>query len=149
MYRPFASAAASLSASSFLDVESMIRGLTQDLCTAFNTGNYDQGAALFATDGQLMAPNREAAQGLKAIERLMRDLGEDGQHDLRFETSQITLSGDMAVEVGRYTAAISQGNGTTTPQRGKYLRVWRRLGAWLIVADSWNSNLPVVKEQKI
>jgi hypothetical protein len=59
MYRPFASAAASSSA--FLDVESTIRGLTQDLCLAFNTGNYDQWAACFASDGQMMAPNREPA----------------------------------------------------------------------------------------
>ena len=31
----------------FLDVESVIRGLTQDYCTAFNTGNYDQVASLY------------------------------------------------------------------------------------------------------
>jgi hypothetical protein len=53
----------------------------------------------------------------------------------------------MAVEIGRYTAAISQGNGTTVPQRGKYLRAWRRLGAWLVIADCWNSNLVLGKER--
>jgi ketosteroid isomerase-like protein len=147
MYRPFAaSTAPSPITSSFLDVESTIRGLTQDLCTAFNTGNYDQWALLFANDAQLMPPNHEPVQGLKAIERVMRKLGEAGQHDLRFETGQITLAGDMAFEVGRYTSALSQGNGTTVPQRGKYLRVWRRLGAWLIVAECWNSNLPLGKD---
>jgi uncharacterized protein (TIGR02246 family) len=147
MYRPFASATASAISSSFLDVESTIRGLTQDLCTAFNTGNYDQWALLFATEAQLMPPNHEPVHGLKAIERMMRELGEAGHHDLRFETAQITLAGDMAIEIGRYTAAISQGNGTTVPQRGKYLRAWRRLGAWLIVAECWNSNSPLGKEQ--
>jgi uncharacterized protein (TIGR02246 family) len=146
MYRPFASATASAVASPFMDVESTIRGLTQDLCTAFNTGNYDQWAALFASDSQLMPPNHEAVQGLKAIERMMRELGEAGHHDLRFETAQITLAGDTAIEIGRYTAAISQSNGTSVPLRGKYLRAWRRLGAWLIVADCWNSNLPLIKE---
>ena len=50
MYRSFASATASASPSPFVDVDSTIRGLTQDLCTAFNTGNYDQWAALFASD---------------------------------------------------------------------------------------------------
>jgi uncharacterized protein (TIGR02246 family) len=147
MYRSFASATASASPSPFVDVDSTIRGLTQDLCTAFNTGNYDQWAALFASDAQLMPPNHEPVQGLKAIERVMRELGEAGHHDLRFETAQIILTGDVAVEIGRYTAAISQGNGTTVAQRGKYLRAWRRLGAWLIVADCWNSNLPLGKGQ--
>ena len=146
MYRPFASATASVSTSSFLDVKSTIRGLTQDLCTAFNTGNYDQWAALFASDGQLMPPNHEPVQGLKAIERVMRELGEAGHHDMRFETAEITLASDMAVEIGRYTSAISLGNGMTVSQRGKYVRIWRRLGVWLIVADCWNSNLPLGKQ---
>src|ERR1035438_9080989 len=94
MYRPYGSALAS--SNSFPDVESTIRGLSQDLCTAFNTGNYDQWAVLFASDAQLMPPNHEPVQGLKAIERVMRELGEAGHHDLRFETAQITLAGDMA-----------------------------------------------------
>jgi ketosteroid isomerase-like protein len=147
MYRPYSGAAASATASSFLDVESTIRGLTQDLCTAFNTGNYDQWAALFAIDGYVMPPNHEAASGLKAIERVIRELGEKGCHDLRFETLQITPSGDTAIEIGKYTVARSLENGTTSLQRGKYLRVWRRLGAWLIVADCWNSNLPLADEK--
>jgi uncharacterized protein (TIGR02246 family) len=143
MYRPFASVPAS--SSSLLDVDSTIRGLSQDLCTAFNTGNYDQWAALFASDGQLMPPHLEPAEGPKAIERVMRNLGESGYHDLRFETVRVENSGDMAVEIGRYTLAMSQDNGTEVAQRGKYLHVWRRLGAWLIIADCWNSNTPQVK----
>src|SRR5208337_1086890 len=41
------------------DVESTIRGLTQDFCTAFNTGNYDQVARLYASDGVFMVSHRE------------------------------------------------------------------------------------------
>jgi ketosteroid isomerase-like protein len=143
MYRPYASAAANSSA--FLDVDATIRGLTQDFCTAFNTGNYDQGAALFSLDGVFMPPNRELTQGPKAVERTLRELGELGHQDLRFETVRIDHSGDMATEVGRLTVAIAQANGTTVVDRGKYLRAWRRLGAWLITADCWNSNLPLGK----
>jgi len=139
MYRPYASAAAS--SNPIVDVESTIRGLSKDFCTAFNTGNYDHGAALFAADGQYMPPNSEPTEGSKPIERKMRQLGEAGYHDLRFETARIVHSGDMAVETGRYTVAISQANGTTVAERGKYLRAWRRLGAWLIIAECWNSNV--------
>src|ERR1700726_1964004 len=87
MYRPYASAAAS--SDPFPDVESTIRGLSQDLSMAFNTGNYDQAAALFASDGQYMPPNREPSQGSKAVERMMREFGELGYQDLRFETIRI------------------------------------------------------------
>lgn len=140
MYRPFGSGVHSQSL--FIDVESTIRGLTQDYSTAFNTGNYEQVAELFAADGLFMPPHREAAQGPKAIERVLRDDGETGYQDLRLETTRVDNSGDMAVEIGRYTVAIRQGNGTTLADRGKFIHAWRRLGVWLMVAACWSSDLP-------
>jgi len=139
MYRPMSSSVPN--SGPFLDVDSQIRGLTQDYCTAFNTGNYDHAAQLFAADGLLMAAHREPAQGPKAIERLLRTYGENGYQDLRLETTQVEYSGDMAIEIGRYTLAIRQDNGTCVGDRGKFVHAWRRFGSWLIVADSWSSNL--------
>ena len=98
MYRPPLT-----SANPLLDAESTIRGLTQDLCTAFNTGNYDQAAALFASDGTLMLSHRESSQGTKAIERMLRQYSDSGYQNLRFETTRLENSGDMAVEIGRYS----------------------------------------------
>jgi uncharacterized protein (TIGR02246 family) len=132
-----------------LDVESTIRGLTQDFCTAFNTGNYDQVAALFASDGVLMLPHHESSQGPKGIERALRQYGDSGYQNLRFETNRVDYSGDMAVEMGRYTVSIELGN-TTVVDAGKFLRAWRRLGAWRIVGDSWSSSMPMVgREMKL
>ena len=140
MYRPYSSSIAD--SRPFLDVESAIRGLTQDFVTSFNTGNYDHVAALFAPDGVWMAPHRDPAFGPKAVERLLRQFGEAGYEGLRVETMRVDYSGDMAIEIGRYTLAIRQANGSMVADRGKYVKGWRRLGAWLIVADCWNSNLP-------
>ncbi len=140
MYRPYSSSLAD--SRPFLDVESVIRGLTQDFVTSFNTGNYDQVAALFAPDGVFMAPHRDPAFGPKAVEHLLRQFGEAGYEGLRVETMRVDYSGDMAMEIGRYSLAIRQTNGSMLADRGKYVKVWRRLGAWLIVADCWNSNLP-------
>lgn len=143
MYRSFGSSAPS--STTFLDVESTIRGLTQDYNTAFNTANYDQVAILFASDGILMPPNREAVYGPQAVERVLRQLGEMGVQDLRLETSRVDYSSDVAIEIGRYTVAVRQDNGTTILDRGKFVHAWRRLGTWLLVADSWNSDLPPVR----
>jgi uncharacterized protein (TIGR02246 family) len=140
MYRSYSSSLAD--SRPFMDVESQIRSLTQDFVTSFNTGNYDQVAALFALDGVFMAPHHEPALGPKAVERLLRQFGEAGYGDLRVETLRVEYSGDMAMETGRYSVAVRQANGTTVADRGKYLKVWRRLGAWLILADCWSSNLP-------
>ena len=124
------------------DAESMLRGLTQDFCTAFNTGNYDQAAVLFTSDALFMPPHRESSQGTKAIERVLKELGDCGYGDLRFETTSVDYSGDMAVETGRYSVTIRRGTAVLA-DHGKYLRTWRRLGAWLITADCWSSSIPL------
>ena len=146
MYRPYTSSLAD--SRPFQDVESQLRGLTQDFCMAFNTGNYDQAAALFANDGVLMAPHNEAAYGQKPVERLLRQLGEAGYSDLRLETTRVEHSGDMAMELGRFSVVVRQGNGTLTPERGKYVKVWKRLGAWLILADCWSRTPQVASSDR-
>jgi uncharacterized protein (TIGR02246 family) len=138
MYRNTSSVSNS---SRFQDVESAIRDLAQDFCTAFNTGNYDQAAALFASDGVLMPPRHEIVVGPKAIERALRGFGDAGYQDLRFETIRVDYSGDIAIETGRYSIIVHQVNGTVSTERGKYVHGWRRLGAWLMTADCWNTNL--------
>ena len=143
MYRPYSSSLAD--SRPFLDVESMIRNLAQDFVTSFNTCNYDQVAALFAQDGVFMAPQYDPAYGPNAVERLLRQIGEAGYEDLRLETVRVESSGDLAMEIGRYTVAIRQPDGTILADRGKYVKAWRRLGVWLIVADCWSSNLPVLR----
>lgn len=140
MYRPYSSSLAD--SHPFLDVQSLLRNLAQDFVTAFNTGNYDHAAALFTTDGAFMVPHYEPAYGARAIERLLRQFGETGYQDLRLETVRVESSGDMAMEIGRYSVGIRQPDGTIIADRGKYVKVWRRLGTWLIVADSWSTNLP-------
>ena len=146
MYRPYSSPVGGSGSS--LDVESTIRGLTQDFSMNFNTGNYDQVGGLFSSDAVFMAPHHEPSVGPKAIERKLREFGENGYQDLRLETTRVDYSGDMAMEVGRYSVSIFSGSGGNTIDRGKYLKVWRRLGAWRIVADCWSSNLPASVSEK-
>src|SRR5271165_709731 len=144
MYRPYSNTPADLR--SLRDVESQLRDSTQDFATSFNTGNYDQAAALFAHDGVLIAPRVESAHGQKAVERLLRQLGEAGYSDLRLETTRIDHSGDMAMELGRFTAVLRLADGKMIPEHGKYVKVWRRLGAWLLVADCWSRTMAAANE---
>ena len=145
MYRPLSNVPAD--ARAFRDVETQVRELTKDFGTSFNTGNYDQAANLFARDGVLMAPQYEGAYGQQAVERLLRKLGEAGYSDLRMETVRVDHSGDMAMELGRFSVVIHKPDGTTAPERGKYVRVWRRFGAWLIVGDCWSRTAAAVTER--
>ena len=145
MYRPYTGTPADMRP--LRDVESQLRDFTQDFATSFNTGNYDQAALLFAHDGVLMAPHLDAAYGQKAVERLLRQLGEAGYSDLRLETTRVDHSGDMAMELGRFTVVVRHGDGTMIPERGKYVKVWRRLGAWLLIADCWSRTLAAATDR--
>ena len=129
------------------DVESQLRDQTQDFATSFNTGNYDHAARVFADDGVLMAPHHEGAYGQKHVERLLRQLGEAGYSDLRMETIRVDHSGDMAMELGRFALMVRSADGAMIPERGKYVRVWRRLGAWLLMADCWNWTSPALSDR--
>jgi uncharacterized protein (TIGR02246 family) len=145
MYQPYTNSLAD--SRPFRDVASQLRDLTQDFATAFNTGNYDQAANLFAVDGVLMASQHEGVHGQRQIERLLRQMGEQGYDDLRMETIRVDHSGDMAMELGKFSLAIRNTDGTLTPERGKYVKVWRRLGAWLIIADCWSRTALAVTER--
>jgi uncharacterized protein (TIGR02246 family) len=136
MYRPYGSSAAD--PRPFRDVPTQLRDLTQDFTMAFNTGNYDQAASLFSSDGVLMVPLCEATFGPKPIEKLLRQMGEQGYENMRMETIRVDHSGDMAMEIGRFSMVIHKADGTLMAQTGKYVKVWRRLGAWLMIADCWN-----------
>lgn len=136
MYRPYSSTVTD--ARPFRDVESQIRDLTQDFTTSFNTANYDLAAGLFAEYGALIALQYEAAYGQRPIEKVLRQMGEQGYGALRMETMRVEHSGDMTMEIGRFSVVAHTSEGITVPECGKYVRVWRRLGAWLIIADCWN-----------
>lgn len=135
MYQPYSSFEAH--PRSPRDVESQIRNSSQDFAMAFNTGNFDQATALFAKDGVLIVPRHESAYGPKQVERLLRQLGDAGYNDLRLETTRIEHSGDMAMEVGRFTITVRPQDRAAIVETGSYVRVWRRLGAWLIIGHCW------------
>ena len=145
MYRPYSSSHSDMRP--FRDVESQLRDLTQDFATSFNIGNYDQAASMFAADGVLMAPLYEGAYGQKPVERLLRQLGESGYSELRMETTRIDHSGDMAMELGRFSLTLHKADGTSVPERGKYVKVWKRLGAWLIMADCWSRTSAAIEDR--
>ncbi|HET7891695.1 MAG TPA: nuclear transport factor 2 family protein [Candidatus Sulfotelmatobacter sp.] len=139
MYRPYSSSSPDVRPP--YDAESQIRNLTQDFATSFNKGNHDQAAGMFATDGVLMVPNHEAAYGPKAVERLLRQISDKQFSSLHLETMRVERSGEMAMEIGRFSAVSRSADGTTVSEHGKYVRVWRRLGAWLVIADCWSRTL--------
>jgi ketosteroid isomerase-like protein len=63
------------------------------------------------------------------------------------ETTRVESSGDMAMEIGRFSVVVRKADGTMAPERGKYVKVWRRLGVWRLVADCWSRTPVAVNER--
>lgn len=136
MYRPYSNHAAGSGIPR--SVEDILRNLTQDFAMSFNTGNFDQAAGLFAQDGMLARPGLEAVHGQKLIEVTLRRLSDLGYSDLRLETVRVEHSGDLAMEIGRFTVTLRKPEEPAVTERGSVVKVWRRLGAWLVIADCWS-----------
>ena len=83
-------------AGSWMDVQSTIRGLTQDFATAFNTANYDQAAALFASDAYFLAPHRESVQGQRPIELMFVNMAKPGSRTCAWKQFVSTTRAIMA-----------------------------------------------------
>jgi hypothetical protein len=53
----------------------------------------------------------------------------------------------MAMELGRFSLMMRRADGVMIAEQGKYVRVWRRLGAWLLMADCWNWTAPAASDR--
>lgn len=83
----------------------------------------------------------------KAVERLLRQLSDKQYGSLHLETTRVERSGEMAMEIGRFSAVSRSSDGTTVSECEKYVRVWRRLGAWLVIADCWSRTLEAASDR--
>jgi uncharacterized protein (TIGR02246 family) len=125
--------------------EAAIRAINPSWFTAYNAGNVDQVAALYADDAVLSIPGVPAARGAAAIREA---LGKD--HDataaagltLNAGTSpaDVGVSGDLGWEWNTFSVTDKAG---ATVDTGKYVTVYaRRNGKWMIIRDIWNSDTP-------
>jgi ketosteroid isomerase-like protein len=61
-------------------------------------------------------------------------------------TTRVEHSGEMAMEIGQFSMVTRKLDGTSIPERGKYVKVWRRLRVWLIIADCWSRTQEVASD---
>ncbi len=125
------------------EVELHISQIGQQWAKHFNARDLDKLMAAYAPDAVYMPPHHAAIHGRDAIREYLNNPMRHGVCDLAYEVTFVKHSGDLAYDVGRYTMTVPR-NGGKRQDRGKYLTVWRRQpdGKWLIVADTWSSDLP-------
>jgi len=63
---------------------------------------------------------------------------------------EVAKSGDLACVSGTYDETMTDASGKSLKDHGKYVEVWKKQadGTWKVVADIWNSDLPVAAAEK-
>jgi ketosteroid isomerase-like protein len=110
--------------------------------TAYNGGDVDAVAALYAGDARLQPPGSPSASGKAAIRTFFaKDIPKSAKAGLTLildPNSDGGVSGNLGWASGTYRVKDSAGNVVDT---GKYLSVSRKVGGkWLYWRDTWNSD---------
>ena len=94
---------------------------------------------LYADSAMLLPPNRDVA-GRGAIRRYFAWGEGYRQISHRMEPQRITISGDLAADVGTWTSTGQVGDAAPRTSSGRYLIVWLREadGVWRILYDMWH-----------
>lgn len=100
---------------------------------------------LYEDNARLLAPNAPMAQGHEAMRQVFQGFIEMGTNSLQLEILELHESGELVIDVGRYTLGIQPPGAEPIEDRGKYVDVMRRQadGSLKLIADIFNSDAPL------
>jgi uncharacterized protein (TIGR02246 family) len=123
--------------------EAAVRRLTQEWVLACNTRQLEELVELYASDAIIVRSNHPPVRGAAAVREFFFGALEAGLGEVEVEPLRVDVGGDLAHEVGRYSALIPGTVGKRREERGKYLWVFAKQssGEWKLVSDCWSSDL--------
>ena len=136
--------AGSAAAAGAMVQEQLIRELDAKWVAAVAAKDVDAIARIYTVDGMFLAPNAPLVEGREGIAEAWAGLLGLPGISFTFEPTRIEVSAsaDLASDVGTFALAFD-GEGGRVRDRGKYVLVWKKVnGAWKVLADIFNSNLP-------
>jgi uncharacterized protein (TIGR02246 family) len=123
--------------------EAAVRRLTQEWVLACNTRQLDELIELYATDALVLRSNMPPIRGALAVREFFYSSLEAGLAEVAVDPIRVEVLGDLAHEVGRYSALVPGASGKRREERGKYLWVFAKQpnGDWKLVSECWSSDL--------
>jgi ketosteroid isomerase-like protein len=123
--------------------EAAVRRLTQEWVLACNTRQLDELIELYAADALVLRSNLPPIRGAMAVREFFFSLLEAGLGEVALDPLRVEVSGELAHEVGRYSALVPGTAGKRREERGKYLWVFAKQssGDWKLVSECWSSDL--------
>jgi ketosteroid isomerase-like protein len=123
--------------------EAAVRRLTQEWVLACNTRQLDELMELYSADALVLRSNLPPIRGAIAVREFFFSSLEAGLGEVAVEPMRVEVLGDLAHEVGRYSALVPGTAGKRREERGKYLWVFAKQssGDWKLVSECWSSDL--------
>ena len=119
--------------------QATIAKLNNAWTAAFNKGDAQAVAAMYAEDAYVLPPGSDIVKGRAAIEVFWRQAAQQ-MGDAKLTTLDVLpLGRNAAREIGTVTLKTK----SQPPQEvvGKYAVVWRKIGGhWKLATDIWNTN---------
>jgi uncharacterized protein (TIGR02246 family) len=125
--------------------EAAVRRLTQEWVLACNTRQLDELIDLYAPDALILRSNLPTIRGSAAVREFFFSALEAGLGEVSVEPLRVDVIGDLAHEVGRYSALVPGTTGKRREERGKYLWVFAKQssGDWKLVSECWSADLTI------
>jgi uncharacterized protein (TIGR02246 family) len=129
--------------------EAAVRRLTQEWVLACNTRQLQELVELYASDAMILRSNHPPIRGAAAVREFFFGALEAGLGEVSVEPVRVDVGGDLAHEVGRYSALVPGTVGKRREERGKYLWVFAKQsnGDWKLVSDCWSSDLTLMSAE--
>lgn len=123
--------------------EAAVRRLTQEWVLACNTRQLDELLDLYSPDALVLRSNLPLLRGAAAVREFFFSALESGLGEVAVEPVRVEVIGDVAHEVGRYSALVPGAEGKRREERGKYLWVFAKQssGDWKLISECWSSDL--------
>jgi ketosteroid isomerase-like protein len=143
------SACASIPSQEPSEVRTIIERHNSDAARWYALGEIDSIASMFAEDAWQMPPNSPPLVGREAIRQFWRQAVKWGRWEFSLRTQDVSVSGPLAIERGKYLLKFVAGPGAppgmaSFEDQGNYLVHWRREadGEWRAVGDAPVSEVP-------
>ena len=127
-----------------MSIEQAIQDGDAQFAETLARGDMEAFGALHTEDTLLLPPNAPQLSGRQAVVSFYKEAVDAGYKNFSFSSVQVGSDGDLAYNVGRYSADVPTDEGTTTDS-GKFVDVYKRQsdGSWKIHVSIFNGDTPL------
>jgi uncharacterized protein (TIGR02246 family) len=128
-------------------IEQDLRDLDAKWSAAAAAKDIDKTVSYYSEDAVVMPPNAPSAKTRETIRTAWKEMLTTPGAAIRWKTTKVEVAkaGDLACVSGTYEETMTEASGKPVKDHGKYVAIFKKQadGTWKVVADIWNSDLPV------